>query len=71
MDEDLISQLINLGYTTQEARLALRQANNNIELAMNLLLNKQEQRDKEQRRWEDEQTNKHLQVIHINMLDLS
>ncbi|XP_022709991.1 NEDD8 ultimate buster 1-like isoform X2 [Varroa jacobsoni] len=69
VDEDLISQLINLGYTTQEARLALRQANNNIELAMNLLLNKQEQRDKEQRRWEDEQTNKHLQGVNRVLYD--
>lgn len=62
VDEKHISTLVGMGYTVQQARLALRQASNNVELASNLLLNKQEQREKEQLRWEKEQREKKFQV---------
>ncbi|OQR76738.1 NEDD8 ultimate buster 1-like [Tropilaelaps mercedesae] len=63
VDEKHISTLVSIGYTAQDARLALRQTNNDLELAGNILLNKQEQRAKEQLRWEEENKDKYLKNV--------
>ncbi|XP_018494908.1 NEDD8 ultimate buster 1 [Galendromus occidentalis] len=69
VNEDHLLTLMSFGYTAKECRLALRQTNNIVELALTYLEEKQIRRKNEYERWKSEQQGKYLEGINKTLYD--